>query len=113
MEIFVLRHAIAEDPAPGQSDSDRRLTPQGKKKLRKILARARDAAVEPQMILTSPYLRAAATAEIAQQELGVAGEVVEQLPDETLLKLRTWSREILERSREAKASSSHEVERLA
>lgn len=41
------------------------------------------------------------------------GEVVEQLPDETLLKLRTWSREILERSREAEASRSHEVERLA
>lgn len=41
------------------------------------------------------------------------GEVVEQLPDETLLKLRTWSREILERSREAEASRSPEVERLA
>ncbi|PZR80817.1 MAG: hypothetical protein DI537_39050 [Stutzerimonas stutzeri] len=41
------------------------------------------------------------------------GEVVEQLPDETLLKLRTWSREILERSREAEASRSREVERLA
>ena len=41
------------------------------------------------------------------------GEVVEQLPDETLLKLRTWSREILERSREAEASRSHAVERLA
>ncbi|HEV7324657.1 MAG TPA: hypothetical protein VGN91_06280 [Bosea sp. (in: a-proteobacteria)] len=41
------------------------------------------------------------------------GEVVEQLPDETLLKLRVWSREILERSREAEAPRSHEVERLA
>ena len=41
------------------------------------------------------------------------GEVVEQLPDETLLKLRTWSREILERNREAEASRNHEVERLA
>ena len=41
------------------------------------------------------------------------GEVVEQLPDETLLKLRVWSREILERSREAEAPRNHEVERLA
>ncbi|KRE23275.1 hypothetical protein ASE66_25460 [Bosea sp. Root483D1] len=41
------------------------------------------------------------------------GEVVEQLPDETLLKMRVWSREILERNREAEASRSHEVERLA
>ncbi|CAD5267675.1 conserved hypothetical protein [Bosea sp. 62] len=41
------------------------------------------------------------------------GEVVEQLPDETLLKLRIWSREIIERNREAEAPRSHEVERLA
>ncbi|CAN7142246.1 hypothetical protein LJR090_000002 [Bosea sp. LjRoot90] len=41
------------------------------------------------------------------------GEVVEQLPDETLLKMRIWSREILERSREAEAPRNHEVERLA
>ena len=41
------------------------------------------------------------------------GEVVEQLPDETLLKLRIWSREIIERNRDAEASRSHEVERLA
>ncbi|MEI5666762.1 hypothetical protein WBO78_17570 [Bosea sp. CCNWLW174] len=41
------------------------------------------------------------------------GEVVEQLPDETLLKLRIWSREIIERNREAEAPRNHEVERLA
>ena len=41
------------------------------------------------------------------------GEVVEQVPDETLLKLRIWSREIIERNRDAEASRSHEVERLA
>ncbi len=41
------------------------------------------------------------------------GEVVEQLPDETLLKLRIWSREIIERNRDAEAARSHEVERLA
>lgn len=41
------------------------------------------------------------------------GETVEQLPDETLLKLRAWSREILERSRETEAPRSHEVERFA
>ena len=27
MKLYVLRHGIAEDAAPGQSDSDRRLTP--------------------------------------------------------------------------------------
>jgi flagellar protein FlaG len=40
------------------------------------------------------------------------GEVVEQLPDETLLKLRALSREIIERGRES-ANQQHEVERIA
>lgn len=40
------------------------------------------------------------------------GEVVEQLPDETLLKLRALSREIIERDRDS-ANQQHEVERIA
>lgn len=41
------------------------------------------------------------------------GETVEQLPDETLLKLRALSREIIERDREAAASHEHAIERTA
>lgn len=41
------------------------------------------------------------------------GEVVDQLPDETLLKLRALSRELIERSREAAADRSYEIERIA
>jgi uncharacterized FlaG/YvyC family protein len=41
------------------------------------------------------------------------GEVVDQLPDETMLKLRAYSRAIIERNLEAEADRSHEVERLA
>ena len=41
------------------------------------------------------------------------GETVEQLPDETMLKLRALSRDLTERAREAAASSSHVVERSA
>jgi phosphohistidine phosphatase len=77
MQIYVLRHAIAEDAAPGQSDSERRLTLQGKKKLRKILSRARTAGVEPDIVLTSPYVRAVETAEIALEQLCADGKVVE------------------------------------
>lgn len=40
------------------------------------------------------------------------GEVVEQLPDETLLKLRALSRELIERGRD-NASQQREVERIA
>lgn len=41
------------------------------------------------------------------------GETVEQLPDETMLKLRALSRDLMERARETTASSSHAVERTA
>jgi phosphohistidine phosphatase len=69
MDIYILRHGIAEDSAPGQSDADRALTPEGKKKLRNVLRAARVAKVEPSLILTSPLKRAVQTAEIAAELL--------------------------------------------
>ncbi len=41
MQIYILRHGIAEDAAAGQSDSERALTSEGKKKLRNVLGVAR------------------------------------------------------------------------
>lgn len=77
MEIYILRHAIAEDAADGQSDADRQLTPAGEAKLRRVLARAREGGLKPDVILTSPYVRAVQTAEIAKSELGVDNEPVQ------------------------------------
>jgi phosphohistidine phosphatase len=77
MQIYVLRHGVAEDPGPGQSDASRRLTDKGKSKLRTILTRAREAGVAPDVILTSPLVRARETAVIAKEELGFAGELLE------------------------------------
>jgi phosphohistidine phosphatase len=37
MEIYLLRHGIAEDQKPGGRDADRALTGEGKKKLREVL----------------------------------------------------------------------------
>jgi len=76
MEIYLLRHAIAEDAAPGLPDADRALTPEGKEKLRRVLKRARQAAVSPSLILTSPYRRALETAEIAAESLGYEGRLI-------------------------------------
>jgi phosphohistidine phosphatase len=64
MEIYLLRHGIAED---GYPDAARALTAEGKEKLRKVLRRA---AVKPSLIITSPYRRAVETAEIAAEVLG-------------------------------------------
>jgi phosphohistidine phosphatase len=69
MEIYLLRHGIAED---GYPDSARALTAEGKEKLRRVLKRA---AVKPSLILTSPLRRAVETAEIAAEVLGYEGEL--------------------------------------
>jgi len=41
------------------------------------------------------------------------GETIEQLPDETMLKLRAFSRNLIEQARESAAASEHQVERTA
>lgn len=70
MEIYLLRHGIAEDRQPGRDDARRELTGKGRARLRIVLGVARRAGVRPSLILTSPYARAAQTAEIAAEVLG-------------------------------------------
>ena len=77
MQIYILRHGIAEDAPPGQSDSARRLTSEGKQKLRAILTVAREAKVRPDVVLSSPYKRAMETAEIAHQILKVTERIIQ------------------------------------
>jgi phosphohistidine phosphatase len=76
MEVYLLRHGIAEDNAPTGRDADRRLTEEGREKLRRVLKRAASAGVEPTLILSSPYKRALETAEIAAAELRYKGAIL-------------------------------------
>jgi len=69
MEIYILRHGAAEDRRPGHSDADRRLTVEGRDKLRRVLEVARASGVVPPVVLSSPYVRAFETAEIAAEVL--------------------------------------------
>jgi phosphohistidine phosphatase len=69
MEIYLLRHGIAEE---GYPDAARALTAEGKEKLRRVL---KQAAVKPSLILSSPYRRAVETAEIAAEVLGYTGDI--------------------------------------
>ena len=62
MQLFVIRHGIAEDAAPGQDDASRELTEDGERKLKKIVKGLRRLDVDFQRILTSPWRRAAQTA---------------------------------------------------
>ncbi len=76
MEIYLLRHGIAEPPRPGLDDPERALLPEGKKRLRSVLRAAKAAGVQPSLIMTSPYRRAVETAEIAAKALGYTEEIV-------------------------------------
>ena len=76
MQIYILRHGIAEDSGPGQSDSERALTPEGRKKLRSVLRAAHQAGVAPALILTSPLKRALQTAQLAAEILEYKGELL-------------------------------------
>jgi phosphohistidine phosphatase len=76
MELYLLRHGIAEDNSASGRDQDRALTEEGKHKLRKVLKRAKAAGVEPSLIISSPYKRAIETAEIAASELDYQGKIL-------------------------------------
>lgn len=76
MELYFLRHGIADDRSSTGRDSDRQLTEEGRRKLRLILRRAAEAGVSPGLVLTSPYVRARQTAEIAKEVLGYKEDLV-------------------------------------
>lgn len=66
MEIYLLRHAIAEprDPFSAKPDRQRRLTPEGAQKMRRIARGMKSLGLSVDVILSSPFRRAKETAEI-------------------------------------------------
>lgn len=77
MEIWLLRHAAAEDRASSGRDADRVLTPDGAARAKAV---GRGLAVlQPGIarIVTSPYRRARQTAEAAAGALGLSAEISE------------------------------------
>lgn len=64
MEIYLVRHGIAEDPKIGQQDSDRALTAEGRDKTAWVAKALRREIGAVPFIVHSPYLRARETAEI-------------------------------------------------
>jgi len=77
MEIYILRHGIAEEPKAGARDADRALTSEGRKKLREVMRVAQKAGVSPSLILSSPYRRAFETAQVAAEILGYREEILQ------------------------------------
>jgi phosphohistidine phosphatase len=77
MRIYLLRHGIAEDAGPRTPDFKRELTSEGRKKLSAILHLARRAGVQPELVISSPLIRAQQTAAMAREALQVEAPVQE------------------------------------
>jgi phosphohistidine phosphatase len=70
MDLLLLRHAIAVDPGTSDvsDDSERPLTKEGEKKMRRIARTMRALELPIDLILTSPFVRARQTAQIVAEE---------------------------------------------
>ncbi len=72
MNLYLLRHAIAEEPAENQPDNERGLTPKGRQKCQRALHGLASLELKVDLILTSPYLRAQQTAELAAEAFSIS-----------------------------------------
>ena len=72
MELYFLRHGIAvlRGTKGYENDSDRPLTPKGRKRMRQIAAAMRVLEIEIDLILSSPILRARQTTDIVSKSVG-------------------------------------------
>lgn len=99
MYLVVIRHAIAvereEYAVTGRPDSDRPLTDAGRRRMRKNARGLQRIAPHPDLIATSPWLRAAETARVVAETLGVERmETVDvMLPDRHPRELAAWLNE--------------------
>ena len=96
MELYVIRHGIAEDAGPGQDDAERALTSDGEQKLRRQVKGLRELGWMFERVLTSPWLRAKQTAALLEP-------LAESDPVETELLAASPSRELMTLIAETKA----------
>ena len=79
MILYIIRHAIAAQAGTSghaEDDSQRPLTDEGRKKMRKIAQGLKELEVRIDLVLTSPYLRAAQTAKILAKKFDLPQEKV-------------------------------------
>jgi phosphohistidine phosphatase len=76
MQLYLVRHA---DATPGNPDELRPLSDEGHEQARELGERLRDDGVAPDVILTSPLLRARQTGEALARATGSTAEADERL----------------------------------
>ena len=65
MDIYVLRHGDAEERREDLAEADRKLTPKGMRDVQRVVRLAAAVGITPELVLTSPYVRALDSAQIA------------------------------------------------
>ena len=75
MRVIILRHGISEEAHP-QGDYYRRLTPEGRVKLERVAAFL-NKRIRPDLVLTSPLVRAVQTAELFSKALEYRNTIAE------------------------------------
>ena len=88
MQLYVVRHAIAEDAALDQDDASRRLTTEGQRKLRKVVFGLRRLRIRFDRVLTSPWARGRETADALKplcDEPPIESELLTRSPTAELL----------------------------
>jgi phosphohistidine phosphatase len=76
MELYLIRHGIAEQRSPDLEDEKRELTTKGRDKTQKVAKRLYELGLRFKLILTSPLVRARQTAEILQT-CGLSAQIEE------------------------------------
>jgi phosphohistidine phosphatase len=76
MEVFFLRHGPTEPKANWRGDDiERPLSAQGRLVVSEVAAMLAEQKINPELVLTSPYVRARATAQIVAERLGLLDRV--------------------------------------
>lgn len=91
IQFYIFRHGVAvERGTSGYEDPKRPLTKKGSKEVKKVVKVLRDGGFDPDVILTSPFLRASKTAEITAEVLRKEKSLrycMELVPGEPVIKL--------------------------
>ncbi len=95
MELYLIRHGIAEDKDLGIKDEERSLTKEGRQKTEKVADKLVKLSLSFDLILTSPLVRARQTAKIM-----IAAGLSSQLEESSHLapegEISSWLKEWLE-----------------
>jgi phosphohistidine phosphatase len=76
MKLHVIRHAEAVESSPTTPDEYRYLTCRGRTRFRRVAETLKKCGIDPDIIISSPLVRAVQTAEIIAENLRFSGELL-------------------------------------